>query len=225
MIPKKTKKADLENKRVIFFQIGLLISLAVALLAFEWASGGSKKNLILRSEGEEPEEDLTDNTFRNEKKPVEIRPHIKFAFDIKGNDEDLINEAIDINDVEIAPWDPYEVSDKDEIPDDDVPFVKVEDMPTFMGGDLSNFVNFIQSTVVYRKEAIDMDIQGKVFASFVVNKEGNVENIRIVRGIDPLLDNEVVKALKASPRWKPGKQRDIPVKVIFTIPVVFKINY
>jgi protein TonB len=70
-----------------------------------------------------------------------------------------------------------------------------------------------------------MQIQGKVYASFVVNKEGHVENIRIVKGVDPLLDNEVVKALEASPRWKPGKQRDVPVKVIFTIPIVFKINY
>jgi protein TonB len=94
-----------------------------------------------------------------------------------------------------------------------------------MGGDISNFVRYIQSTVVYQEEAIGMQIQGKVIASFIVNKEGYVEQIRIIKGVDPLLDNEVVKALKASPRWKPGKQRDIPVKVIFTIPVVFKINY
>lgn len=224
MLPKKTKKADLENKRVIFFQIGLLISLAVALLAFEWATGEPQKRLILRSWGEEPEDDLIDNTFRDKEKPVEIKPHFDFTFVIKGNDEDLINEAIDI-DVEINPWDGFDIPDEPEKPDDDTPFINVGEMPTFMDGDLSNFVKYIQSTVVYQKEAIDMEIQGKVYASFVVNKKGYVESIRIVKGIDPLLDNEVVKALEASPRWKPGKQRDIPVKVIFTIPVVFKITY
>ena len=61
-------------------------------------------------------------------------------------------------------------------------------------------------------------------------KKADLENKRfiffqIVKGIDPLLDNEVVKALEASPRWKPGKQRDIPVRVILTVPVVFKITY
>ena len=224
MLPKKTKKADLENKRVLFFQIGLLISLALALLAFEWATGEPQKSLILRPGEEEPEDDLIDNTFRDKENPVEIKPLDYFKFSIKDNDADLINEAIDI-DAEIDPWEGFDIPDEPEKPDDDVPFVAAEQMPTFMDGDLSNFMNYIRSTVVYQKEAIDMEIQGKVYASFVVNKKGYVENIRIVKGIDPLLDNEVIKALEASPRWKPGKQRDIPVKVIFTIPVVFKITY
>lgn len=224
MIPKKTKKADLENKRIIFFQIGLLISLAVALLAFGWSSGESQKSLILRPGVEDPDEEILLNTFRDKEIAPEIKPPDYFAFDIKGDDEHLINEAIDI-DVEIDPWEGFDIPDKPEKGDEDVPFIKVENMPTFKGGDLSNFVKYIQSTVVYQKDAIDMDIKGKVFASFVVNKEGYVENVRIVKGVDPLLDNEVIKALKASPRWKPGRQRDIPAKVIFTIPVVFKINY
>ncbi len=224
MIPKKSKKADLENKRVIFFQIGLMISLAMALLAFEWATGEPKKKVILRPGGGDPWEDLTQPTFREKEKPVEIKPYCDFTFDIKDNDEDLINEAIDI-DVEIDPWEGFDIPDLTENTDNDVPFIRVENMPTFMDGDLSNFVKYIQSTVVYRKDAIDMEIQGKVYASFVVNKEGDVENIRIIKGVDPLLDNEVIKALEDSPRWKPGRQRDIPVKVIFTIPVVFKINY
>jgi protein TonB len=224
MLPKKTKKADLENKRVIFFQIGLLISLAVALLAFEWTSGEPGKSLILRPDGEEPDEETLLNTFREKEITPEIKPLDYFTFDIKDNDADLIDEAIEI-DVEIDPWDDFDIPDIQENPDDDIPFINVGEMPTFMDGDLSNFVKYIQSTVIYQKDAIDMQIQGKVYASFVVNKEGHVENIRIVKGVDPLLDNEVVKALEASPRWKPGKQRDVPVKVIFTIPIVFKINY
>ncbi len=224
MLAKKTKKADLENKRIIFFQIGLIISLAVALLAFEWTTGEPKKSVIIRQGGNEPEEETLLNTYRDKKKPVEVRPHYDFIFDIKDNDDDLIDETIDI-DIEIDEWDSYDFPDKDEIPDDDIPFIRVEDKPTFMGGDLSNFAKYIQSAVVYPKDAIAMGIQGRVFASFTINREGYVEKILITRGVDPLLDNEVIKALQASPRWKPGRQRDIPVKVSCSIPVVFKLTY
>lgn len=224
MIPKKTKKADLENKRYIFFQIGLLISLAVALLAFEWATGEPKKGIILRPGNDEPDGEPLINTYMKEEIPPVIKPYDYYNFNIKNNDEDLINQAIDI-DIEIDPWEGVDIPNVAEKPDEDIPFVNVSQMPSFMNGSLSDFVNYIQSAVVYHKDAIKMGIQGRVFAEFVVNKEGYVENIRIVRGVDPLLDNEVVKALEASPRWKPGKQRDIPVKVIYTIPVVFKISY
>ncbi|MBN2214266.1 MAG: energy transducer TonB [Bacteroidales bacterium] len=223
MIPKKSKKADLENKRVIFFQIGLIISLAIALLAFEWVTGTPEERMIFRPVSDDPEDDLLLNTFREKEIPPVMKPHDYFTFDIKDNDEDLIAEATDFS-AEIAPWEPYNIQYEPEEPDDDIPFINVSEKPTFMGGDFSNFVKYIQSTVVYQKEAIDMGIQGKVFAEFIINKKGYVENIRIVRGVDPLLDNEVVKALKSSPRWKPGKQRDIPVKVICTIPVLFKIS-
>lgn len=222
MLPKKTKKADLENKRVIFLQIGFLISLALALLAFEWATGEPKKSVILGPVKENPDEDFPDITFMDKKKPVEVKPYL-YTFDIKDNDSKLIDEAVNI-DVEINPWEGFDIPDEPEKVDEDI-FVVAEEMPTFMNGDISEFIKYIQSTVVYDKDAIDMDIQGKVFASFVVNKEGYIENIRIVKGVDPLLDSAVIEALEASPRWKPGRQRDIPVKLIFTIPVVFKINY
>jgi protein TonB len=224
MIPKKTKKADLENKRFIFFQIGLIVSLAVALLAFEWGTGDPKKSVILRSGNDEPDGEPLINTYMKEEIPPVIKPYDYYDFDIKNNDEDLINQAIDI-DIEIDPWEGVDIPNVPEKTDEDIPFVIVSEMPSFMNGGLSDFVNYIQSNVVYHKDAIKMGIQGRVFAEFVVNKEGYIEQIRIVRGVDPLLDNAVLKALKASPRWKPGKQRDIPVKVIYTIPVVFKINY
>jgi protein TonB len=180
--------------------------------------------MILRPVEPKPDDEIIDITFREKETPPEIKPLDYFIFDIKGDDEDLISKAINV-DVEIDPWEPYDLPAKPEIPDDDIPFVNVSEKPTFMGGDMSDFAKYIQSIVVYNEDAVSMGIQGKVFAKFVVNKEGYVENIKILRGVDPLLDNEVIKALKSSPRWKPGKQRDIPVKVICTIPVVFKINY
>lgn len=225
MIPKKTKKANLENKRFLFFQIGLLISLATAFLAFEWSTGAPKVKILDGNPGDPFIPDLIDITYRKDNPPPVIKPP-DLAFVIRDNSAELIDQTVDFS-TEIDPWDGVDFSNLPDItenPVDDVPFRKVEDMPSFQNGDISNFVKYIQSNVIYREEAIEMQIQGKVFADFVVNKEGYIENVKIVRGVDPLLDNEVIKALKASPRWKPGKQRNIPVKVAFTIPIVFKLQ-
>lgn len=226
MIPKKTKKANLENKRFIFFQIGLLISLAVAFLAFEWTSGVPKTLLAGSSSGDKFEEETMINTFMKQELPPEIKPDIPIIIKIKKDDDNLTDEALNIN-PEINPWDVIKIenlSNNDEKEVKDITFRNPEVMPSFMNGDISSFVRYIQSTVVYQEEAINMQLQGKVFADFVVNREGYVENVKIVRGVDPLLDNEVVKALNASPRWRPGKQGNFPVKVAFTIPIVFKLK-
>ncbi len=223
MIPKKTKKADLENKRFIFFQIGLLISLAVALLAFEWATGEPKKSVILGPGNDEPKEDFLINTYMKEEIPPDINPFDYYDLIIKDNNEDLIDQAINI-DIEIDPWEGVYIPNVPEKQIDDIKFIPYSEYPSFRNGGLLDFIKYIQSTVVYQEDAVNMRIQGKVVASFTVNKKGYVEDIKIVKGIDPLLDNEVIKALEASPRWKPAKQRDIPVKMIYTIPVIFKIN-
>src|SRR4030042_6050214 len=173
MIPKKAKKADLENKRVIFFQIGLLISLALALLAFEWATGEPKEIMIPDTGDDIMGEDLLINTIRKKEIPPEIKPYDFFILDIKGNYV-LIDKSIDFT-VEIDPWEDVDFRDyPDDIeePVDDTPFRSVEEMPAFQDGGISNFVKYIQSIVVYQEEAIRMDIQGRVSAEFVVNQEG-----------------------------------------------------
>ncbi len=103
-------------------------------------------------------------------------------------------------------------------------FVIVETMPQFRGGDISKFREYVQEKVVYPEEAIKKGISGRVFVQFVVDVTGKVAEIKIVRGVDPLLDNEVIRILKDSPKWKPGNQRGKPVKVSFTIPVEFSLN-
>lgn len=102
-------------------------------------------------------------------------------------------------------------------------FVRVEQMPQFRGGTQLDFKKYIQEQIIYPKEAIEAGIEGRVFVSFTINEKGEIEDIKIVRGVDPLLDNEVLRVLKLSPKWTPGKQRGKPVKTSFTIPVEFKI--
>jgi protein TonB len=100
-------------------------------------------------------------------------------------------------------------------------FFVVEVMPTFKGGDLSKFRDWIWKRTNYPQAAIDKKIRGTVFLTFIVEKDGSVSNVTVVKGVDPILDYEAVKSISESPKWSPGLQRGQPVRVRFQIPLNF----
>jgi len=101
------------------------------------------------------------------------------------------------------------------------PLFIVEVMPSFRGGNLTKFHDWVQKRTNYPQEAIDNKIKGTVILTFIVEKDGSVSNVTIVKGVHPLLDNEAVKAISESPKWSPGLQRGQPVRVRFLIPLIF----
>ena len=103
----------------------------------------------------------------------------------------------------------------------DDPFILVEVMPTFKGGDISKFREWVVRRTNYPPEAYDRKIRGTVFLTFIVERDGSVSNVTVVKGVDPLLDDEAVRAISDSPRWSPGLQRGQPVRVRFSIPLNF----
>ena len=107
--------------------------------------------------------------------------------------------------------------------DDDEFFMVVENMPEFPGGDLG-LMKYIQRNVKYPPIAKEYNITGKVYVSFIVDKSGAVTNVKIVRGVDKNLDAEALRVVKSLPKYKPGKQRGQPVRVMFTIPINFTLN-
>lgn len=106
---------------------------------------------------------------------------------------------------------------------DDGTFFIVEVMPSFRGGDLDKFREWVQKRTNYPQEAIDNRIQGRVSVTFVVEPDGSVTNVTVLKGVHPLIDNEAVKAIQASPRWSPGLQRGKPVRVRYVIWLAFLI--
>jgi len=106
----------------------------------------------------------------------------------------------------------------------DEPFIFVEVKPTFKGGDIEKFREWVQKKAIYPQLAQDNGIQGKVMLTFVVERDGSVTNVKIVKGVDKLLDDEAAKAIEASPKWSPGLQRGRPVRVRFVIPIIFAFN-
>lgn len=107
--------------------------------------------------------------------------------------------------------------------DGDMPYIKVEKMPTFMGGDLNVFRNWVQSKIQYPKEAMDKGIKGRVVCSFVVEKDGSLTEFDVLQSPDKSLADEVVRILKTSPKWESGEQRGEKVRVKYTVPIVFSI--
>ncbi|NOY97536.1 MAG: energy transducer TonB, partial [Chlorobi bacterium] len=117
---------------------------------------------------------------------------------------------------------PVNLADEEEEDDTQVFFI-VEDMPEFPGGDLA-LRKFIANTIQYPVIAQENGIEGKVYVTFVVDKDGSVSNAKILRGVDPSIDKEALRVVSNLPRWKPGKQRGKPVRVSYTVPINFVLQ-
>lgn len=107
---------------------------------------------------------------------------------------------------------------------DDKPFVKVDAMPRYMGGDLGTFRNWVMNYVTYPQQMLNLRIEGRVLAAFVIGKDGYIEEIEILESPNEQFSNEVIKVLKRSKKWTPGSNAGLPARVRFTMPVDFRIN-
>ena len=99
----------------------------------------------------------------------------------------------------------------------------VDIMPTFKGGDINKFREWVQKKTKYPEEATINGIQGKVYITFIVEADGTVSTVKVAKGVDPLIDNEAVKAVKSSPKWSPGKLRGMTVRVSYVITLDFQL--
>ena len=102
-------------------------------------------------------------------------------------------------------------------------FTVVEENPTYPGGDASR-VKFLMDNMKYPEEAKELGVQGKVFVTFVVEVDGSITDVRVLRGIGSGCDDEAIRVVKSMPKWIPGKQRGVPVRVQFNLPINFKLQ-
>lgn len=99
----------------------------------------------------------------------------------------------------------------------------VEVMPQFPGGQIA-MLKYIMENIKYPKQIMEEGIQGRVTVSFIVEKDGRVSNVRLLRSVQPSLDKEAIRVVKSMPKWTPGKHNGKPVRVRFNLPVMFKLN-
>ena len=222
---KKSPKADLQNKRGLLLEIGLIIALGGVIAAFAWTPKEQKiEKLDLNIA---PVEEEIMEITRQEQKPPESpkKTEITVITDILKvvtNDTKIETEIdfaeFDVNQaIEVAPVQTEEVFEE-EI------FIVVEEKASFMGGDEGTFRNWVQQRVKYPAIAQENGIQGKVTISFVVNTDGSVSNIEVLRTPDRTLSDEAVRIIKSSPKWTAAKQRNKSVRQKFVIPIDFRIS-
>jgi len=225
---KKTPKADLENKKQLYFMIGLVFALGVVLVGFEWTSKPDKADSLGSLTAVAVEEEIIPITREMEVKPPPPPPPKVIEVlnivddDVKIDDELEIedSEADDKTLIDVAPV----VSAKEEEEEETAEvFFIVEDMPEFPGGELA-LRAFIGNAIKYPVIAQENGIQGKVYVTFVVGKDGSVSNAVIARGVDASLDKEALRVVNTLPKWKPGKQRGKPVNVSYTVPINFQLQ-
>lgn len=227
---KKNPKANLENKKLMFTQIGLVVALLLVLLAFEWTSSTGVKTEGFITQDIELEEELIPITEREEPKPppppAQVVPQIDMIRIVDDNLE--INDNVDIFDMEFdetAEVQILEFADvEEEEAEEEEIFVIVEHMPGFGGGDSDKFREYIHANMRYPEIASENGIQGRVWVTFVVEGDGRVTNVRVARGVDPSLDREAVRVVQSSPKWQGGTQRGKPVRVSFTFPISFVLQ-
>jgi len=227
---KKTPKADLQNKKLLFGEIGLAAVLLIVLVAFEWSSSEKTEVMDLVGQQQVIEEEIIPVTQEQQELPPEMPkiPVLSDVIDIVDDDievaDDLfINMEDDANlGVEIMEYHTEVV--EEEVEEEAIPFAFVEEKPKFQGGDANTFSKWVNSKLVYPEIAKENGVQGRVTLQFTVNTDGSVSNVIVLRGVDSSLDKEAVRIVSSSPKWTPGRQRERPVKVTYTFPVIFQLR-
>lgn len=226
---KKSEKASLENKRLLFVEIGMVLALGVVLFAFEWSSKEKKTASLVDVNQEIVEDELVPITQETPPPPPEVnQPVLSEILEIVDDEvkvDDLIIETEDDKNLGIGEIGNYiEEVEEEVVEEEAIPFQLVEQKPQFNGGDANEFSKWVNQRLVYPEIAKENGVQGRVMLQFQVNPDGSVSNVKVLRGVDPSLDKEAVRVVSSSPKWTPGKQRDRAVKVTYTFPVIFQLR-
>ena len=227
---KKTPKADLENKKSTWLLVGYVIVLAFMFVAFEWTKRDVKidmsqavTDLVFEEEIEIP---ITEQPEMATPPPPPEAPAIAETLTIVEDDADVDETVIASTEdtgqaVEIK-YVPVEVEEEE--PEEQTIFEVVEQMPEFPNGGMAGLMQFLSKNIKYPTIAQENGTQGRVTVQFVVNKDGSIVDAKVLRGVDPYLDKEALRVIGTMPKWKPGMQRGKPVRVKYTVPVMFRLQ-
>jgi periplasmic protein TonB len=227
MESKKTPQADLEKKKSAFMQLGLIFAFAVVLFAFEWKQFDKKEIEITQRTGEFIEEEDIAITRQEAPPPPPPPPAPTTEIEIVDNDQEIdddfkIDAEADQN-TQVEEFNFTEVEEtKEEVVEVEI-FTIVEKMPEFPGGDEAR-IKFLGENIKYPQMAKESGIQGTVYVTFVVEGNGAISNVKVLRGIGGGCDEEAIRVVKIMPKWKSGEQRGKPVRVQFNMPIRFTLN-
>jgi len=207
------------------FQIGLIVSLSLTLAAFEWKNYHPNELVILGTLDDTPE-DLILPPITEVKPPPPPKPKVQpeiIAVEEDVPEEDLIefseyNEEINIDEPEVTEEPPAE--EVAEEPD----FFLVPEVAATPKEGMNEFLKFVAENMKYPVAARRMGVEGKVFVQFIIEKDGSLSDLQVVRGIGAGCDEEAVSVLKKSKKWNPARQRGKAVRQRMVLPIYFRLN-
>ncbi|WP_456428235.1 energy transducer TonB [Rhodocaloribacter sp.] len=220
MALRKTEKADLRRRYPLYIEIGLVLTLALLIVAFRLDLSADDSFEVVMQEQEVVQMEEVQQTQQIEKPPPPPRPPVPVEVpdDEILEDDDLdLDASLDIDEplADLPP--PPPPAEKEEEPEPEI-FVIVEDMPQLIGG-----LGSLQKKIRYPEIAKKAGVEGRVIVQFVVDEQGRVVDPVVVRGIGAGCDEEAIRAVSQA-RFKPGKQRGKPVKVKMSLPITFKLK-
>jgi len=230
MKTKKSLKADLENKKILFVEVGLIVALAVVLGAFEYKTYERNVSMITAEIQQIVEEEQIPITMAPPPPPPEVptTPVLSDAIEIVNDDiiieEDVFIETEDDASFAVEIRDYIDYKEEEAVEEEEIPLAIVEEKPSFKGGDENTFTKWVLERIIYPQAAMENGVEGRVVLSFIVDADGYVKNVTVLRGVDPSIDKEAIRVVSSSPRWKPGRQRDRNVRVPYNFPLNFQIR-
>ena len=225
---KKSPKADLEGKKSTWLLIGYVVVLAFMFVAFEWTQRDVKIDTSQAVADVVFEEEIIPITETPEQAapPPPEAPKVAELLEIVDDKADIEETTTIINEDNQARVDvkyvPVQVVEEE--PEEQTIFEVVEQMPEFPNGGMAGLMQYLSKNIKYPTIAQENGTQGRVTVQFVVNKDGSIVDAKVLRGVDPYLDKEAVRVIMGMPKWKPGMQRGKPVRVKYTVPVMFRLQ-
>lgn len=226
---KKTEKASLENKRLIFAELGLIAALLVVYAGLESSTRVREVSLLQDTTAVLEEDDILAVTLDTPPPAPEVPalPMLSDELEIVDNDVtvDLDFQSLDDTDtpVDIVEYKYQEVVEVD-VEDEVIQFINVEQKPMFQGGEANGFSKWVNAHLVYPEIAKENGVEGRVTLQFTIGKDGKVQDVKVLAAPDPSLAEEAVRVVSSSPKWEPGRQRDRAVKVSYTFPVIYRLR-
>jgi len=236
---KKSSKADLEGGKSLCFLMGVIVGLAFLFVCFEW---GTTELRISSSEGIADifvEDQIEMTTQEEDVPPPPPPPAVQQQQEVVAEVLSIVEDNADVGQQILMSSEdtqreaqvqtyvaPAAIAVKTTVEEEEEAqqiFVIVEKQPEFPGG-MTAMNAFLSSNIKYPVVAQENGIFGRVTCSFVVNIDGSIVDIEVIRGVDPSLDKEAMRVISTMPRWTPGEQRGRPVRVRFTLPVQFRLN-
>ena len=225
---KKNPKADLENRRGLYLEIGLVVVLVAVLVAFNVKSYDKEEKAQVERQVSEEQEEIIIQTKNEElpPPPPPEQPEVSTEFEVVEDDAEIKTELVvnaevtdETKNIAITP---VKIEQEEEEEDVQI-FTVVENDPEFPGG-MEALYKYLRDNIKYPQLARDNNITGKVYVTFVVERDGSIANPRILKDIGGGCGQEAIRVVKSMPKWTPGKQRGKAVRVQFNLPVSFNLQ-